>query len=367
MSQTDDSSPPQQQPTDLPSCSDQIASLELALAGANQALFNQQMDYDSNTVTINWTLSLLIEALLIILLLDRITGLQHKPTKYTFILAVASSILFELLMVLGSTVPFFFDVTGTYLYYWAAGPLAALSQWSIIHMLYLRVSDALYRTAGRRIAQLCLVLTAVVFPLELAKQWYAAVKWSIDETEDAQMYVVWLNWLTAAYRFALDLGFNYYSFRIIYGSGVASSSPSSTTDSSHRPHRRTRLMDEDTAFIVGYIARSVLFLASDILFSSNYVTSDMDVTFSTLALWACSQLLRPIKPYLICTDMARIRVLSADTTTGAPSSSPSGDNGTKVHNAAAGGSISNPGGRDISTTKLRTARMEAEESIVDAC
>ncbi|KAI8591057.1 hypothetical protein BDZ88DRAFT_487899 [Geranomyces variabilis] len=360
MSQTDDSSPPQ--PTDLPSCIDQITSLELALAGANQALLDQQGTYDSNIVTINWTLSLLIEALLIILLLDRITGLQHKPTKYTFILAVTSSILFELLMVLGSKVPFFFDVTGTYLYYWAAGPLAALSQWSIIHLLYLRVSDALYRTAGRRIAQLCFVLTAVVFPLELAKQWYAAVQWSINETEDAQMYVVWLNWLTAAYRFALDLGFNYYSFRIIYGSGVASSS--STTDSSHRPHRRTRLMDENTAFIVGYIARSVLFLASDILFSSNYVTSDMDVTFSTLAVWACSQLLRPIKPYLVCTDMARIRVLSAETTTGS-SSSPSGDHGTKVQSAAAAGS--NPGGRDISTTKLRTARMEAEESIVDAC
>ncbi|KAJ3152208.1 hypothetical protein HDU89_001427 [Geranomyces variabilis] len=363
MSQTDNSSPPQ--PTDLASCIDQIASLELSLADANYALLVQQWTYDANAITINWTLSLLIEALLIILLLDRITGLQHKPTKYIFILAVTSSILFELLMVLGSKVPFFFDVTGTYLYYWAAGPLAALSQWSIIHLLYLRVSDALYRTAGRRIAKLCLVLTAVVFPLELAKQWYAAVQWSINETENAQMYVVWLNWLTAAYRFALDLGFNYYSFRIIYGSGVASSS-SSTTDSSHRPHRRTRLMDEDTAFIVGYIARSILFLASDILFSSNYVTSDMDVTFSTLALWACSQLLRPIKPYLVCTDMARIRVLSADTTTGA-SSSPSGDNGTKVQSAVAGGSISNPGGRDISTTKLRTARMEAEESIVDAC
>ncbi|KAJ3182429.1 hypothetical protein HDU87_008593 [Geranomyces variabilis] len=360
MSLTDDSSSPPPQPTDLPSCFDLIAALEFSLGNATQALIDLQLSNDEDAVTIFWILSLLIEALLMILLLDRIAGLPHKPTKHTFILAVTTSILFELLMVLGSTVPFFFDVTGTYVYYWAAGPLAALSQWSIMHLLYLRVSDALSRIAGRRVALLCLVLTALVFPLELAKQWYAAVKWSIDQTEDPNMYLEWLNWLTAAYRFALDLGFNSYSFFIIYGSGVAS----------HRPHhQRTRRMDEHTAFIIGYIARSVLFVASDVLFTANYVTSDAEqLTFSTLTVWGCSQLLRPIKPYLICTDMARIRVLSADTTA---TTSPSAD-GTKVQSTAAaaaagGGSSHAGGGRDMSTTKLRTARMDGEEGILDAC
>ncbi|KAJ3147072.1 hypothetical protein HDU89_005880 [Geranomyces variabilis] len=332
-------------PTNLTACIEVLVSLNNSIADGQAALSNQALDLGFQADSINWILSLLLEALLIILLLDRITALRHRPTRITFFLAVTTSILFDLLMTLGSKVPWFFDITGTYLYYWARGPLAALSQWTISHLLYLRVSDALTRTAGRRVAQICFLLTALVFPLELAKQWYGAIKFTMTGTEDG-LYLPALGWFTAAYRFALDLGFNFYAFRVIYGSGVA------TNASNSGP--RSRLMSEDSAFIVGYVARTLLFLASDILFviATTVGDSDYDISFRTLAIWACSQLLGPIKPYLICTDMARIRGLSADT-----ASPPASADATKVQSSGS------KAGQDVSRmsiAKLKTAQMEGE-------
>ncbi|KAJ3180464.1 hypothetical protein HDU87_001973 [Geranomyces variabilis] len=299
-------------PSDLATCVNVLASLNSSIADGQQALLDQALNYGDQADSINW---------------------------------------------LRSKVPWFFGDAGTYFYYWARGPLAALSQWTISHLLYLRVSDALTRTAGRREAQICLFLTALVFPLELARQWYGAVRYTMTGSDD-QMYIPAFGWFTAAYRFALDLGFNMYAFRMIYGSGVAASD-SSSSSSSHRP--RSRLMSEDHAFIVGYIARSLLFLASDILFvvATTVGDSDYDISFPTLTVWACSQVLGPIKPYLICTDMSRIRGLSADTAAASASPPPASSDTTKVQQSS-GSKAGQDASSRRSVAKLKTAQVEEE-------
>ncbi|KAI8586579.1 hypothetical protein BDZ88DRAFT_428607 [Geranomyces variabilis] len=102
--------------------------------------------------------------------------------------------------------------------------------------------------------------------------------------------------------FSLDLGFNHYTFHVNHGAKGRLQQCSPTR----------QVEDEQTAFLVGYIARTVLFLASDVLsvVASTVGNIKDNVSFSTLTIWACSMFPSPIKPYLICTDMARICAFS---------------------------------------------------------
>ncbi|KAI8916548.1 hypothetical protein DFJ77DRAFT_509957 [Powellomyces hirtus] len=82
--------------------------------------------------------SLIVEVVMLVLLSDRIVGLKHRPTRWTFGIAVATSILFDLLNVVGNKVPWFFDLAGSFIYYWGRGVFAATNQWAVFHLLYLR-------------------------------------------------------------------------------------------------------------------------------------------------------------------------------------------------------------------------------------
>ncbi|KAJ3181748.1 hypothetical protein HDU87_000766 [Geranomyces variabilis] len=73
-------------------------------------------------------------------------------------------------------------------------------------------------------------------------------------------------------------------------------------------------MSEDTAFMIGYGSRVILFVAVDIVLglAMGLQFADNDLRFSSMALWATAQVTSPIKPFLVLTDIARIRSLSAE-------------------------------------------------------
>ncbi|KAJ3146212.1 hypothetical protein HDU89_006353 [Geranomyces variabilis] len=291
-------------PTDLPSCLAAVIDANATLTDSASDLDDQAANYGYNSDSINWILSALVQTLFLVLLIDRIVSLRHRPTKIVFWIAVVSSILFEILNVVGNVVPWFFTLGGNIIYFYGRAVFASTNQWAVCHMLYLRVSDALTRRFGRKIAMIAFGLTAAVLPLELAKQGYGAILWSVTLNQDQPLYLSSLNYLSAVYRSVLDLTLSGYSFWVIH---TAASGDRSS-------HHRGRLMREDTAFFVGYAARVLLFVGVDILFviSTSFTSGQDDTSFENMSMWACAQLMSPIRPYLICTDMARIRALSAE-------------------------------------------------------
>ncbi|KAJ3159586.1 hypothetical protein HDU86_001595 [Geranomyces michiganensis] len=358
-------------PSDLPSCIDLLASLNVSIAQTDQDLWDATLSYGEKTDTINWILCLVLEIILIILLLDRITALQHKLTRNIFILAVTTSILFDLLMAVGTSTAFTTTTTthpGT-TYAWARVPLAAVGQWAVVYLLYLRISDTLL--LGATAARICMLfMTALVFPLEIAAQAYGAVHW--EEVQRVDVDLNWLAWLVAGYKLLLDTGFNYYAFRVIYSNGVCRAPSSETADSagahSSSSSSSSKSARKDTGFILGFLARTILFLASDILHmvlitvtttttAANSSNNKIDTSFPTQTLWACSLLLGIIKPYLICTDVARIRGLSSSSSS-SQAAAPFSAGTTKVQTASgkAGGDVSKP-----SLTRLKSAEMVTDE------
>ncbi|KAJ3178660.1 hypothetical protein HDU87_003483 [Geranomyces variabilis] len=268
-------------PTDLSSCIAAVIYANDTLTNSTGDLDDQSANYGYNSDSINW-------------------------------IPVVSSILFEILNVVGNAIPWFFTIGGDIIYFYGRAIFASTNQWAVCYLLYLRVSDALKRRFDRKIAMIAFCLTAAVLPLELAKQGYGAILWSVTLDADQPLYLEWLNNLSAAYRSALDLLLSGYSFWVIHTAASGDRSG----------HHRGRLMREDTAFLVGYATRVLLFVGVDILFviTTCFSSAEDDMSFEGMSLWACAQLMSPIRPYLIVTDMARIRALSAESPDEAPTS-----------------------------------------------
>ncbi|KAI8587260.1 hypothetical protein BDZ88DRAFT_425820 [Geranomyces variabilis] len=290
-------------PIDFSSCMVTLAAAENTLVDSQDALLYQAWDYGFKSDAVTSMIAMLLHTLFIVLLVDRIVLLKHRPTKIAFWVSITSQNVYNLFNIFSDVVDWWESDTGIKVYYYIRAAVLPINQWAIVYLLYLRVRDSLLRASPKwRMA--ALALTHLVLPLELLKQYYAVV-WNELNNDAGYPYPTELMVITTAYRILLDVCFSLYSFRIIHAA--------SSGDKAGRQGRRS-IMSEDTAFIVGYALRAILFLALDILF---VVVTQMDMEFSDLSfrgltVWACAQALSPIKPYLIVTDMARIRALSAE-------------------------------------------------------
>ncbi|KAI8591309.1 hypothetical protein BDZ88DRAFT_505611 [Geranomyces variabilis] len=295
---------------DLESCRAVVLQLNATLQDTQSALdasldnfLNMSYEYGYNADAINWTLAACIQVIMVIMVLDRLATLTHKQTLWTFWIASISAFLGEIVEILGSAVDWFFGQAGTGVFFYGRGVFFSINQCAVVYLLYLRVADALARHS-RQLDRLCFWLTLFVLPLELAKQWYAAVKWTIEGDDTAQLYADWLVYLSPSYRTTLDIIFTLFTFHIIRAGSSAA----------RVHHGRRRLMSEDTAFLIGYGSRVVLFLAVDFVLgvALGMQFDDNDLRLSSMALWATAQVTSPIKPFLVLTDIARIRSLSSE-------------------------------------------------------
>ncbi|KAJ3172173.1 hypothetical protein HDU88_006988 [Geranomyces variabilis] len=290
-------------PIDFSTCMVTLAAAENTLVDSQYVLEYQAYDFGYKSDAVTSMIAVLLHTLFIVLLVDRIVLLKHRPTKIAFWVSIASQNVYNLFNICSDVVEWWESDEGIKVYYYIRAAVLPINQWAIVYLLYLRVRDSLLR-ASPKWRMTALALTHLVLPLELLKQYYAVV-WNEVNDNAGYPYPTGLMVTTTAYRVLLDVCFSLYSFRIIHAA--------SSGDKAGRQGRRS-IMSEDTAFIVGYALRATLFLALDVLF---VVITQMDMAFSDLSfrgltVWACAQALSPIKPYLIVTDMARIRALSAE-------------------------------------------------------
>ncbi|KAJ3164506.1 hypothetical protein HDU88_005383 [Geranomyces variabilis] len=285
-------------PTDLPSCIEALAFVNASI-DALGTTDDQAWAFAYTNDAVDYILACVVTLVFIVLLFDRIIDIQHRPTKIAFWVAVASQIAYDLINIFKDEVSYFYDGVGLWIYYYGRSLFAAVNEFAIIFLLYLRIQDAVRRISGRHWMNVCLSLTIFVLPIELLRQLYGVVKLHITGTGD-DLDPPGLIWTTTAYRVALDLAFTLYSIRIIHHA--------SSGDKSNRAQQIS-----DHAFLVGYLFRVLLFLAVDGLFIA---VTQMDISyddpsFSSLTLWGLARVLLVIKPFLICTDMAKVRALSA--------------------------------------------------------
>ncbi|KAJ3175072.1 hypothetical protein HDU87_006469 [Geranomyces variabilis] len=291
-------------PTDFPSCIVALTAANQTLVDSQYALLLQAWDYGFKSDGVLSILAMLLHTLFVVLLVDRIVLLKHRPTKIAFWVSIASQNIYNLFNIFSDVVDWWDDTDlGYKVYYYIRAAVLPINQWAIIYLLYLRVRDSLLRVSPKwRMA--ALALTHLVLPLEWLKQYYAVV-WNEVNDDAGYPYPTELMVTTTAYRILLDVSFSLYTLWIIHGA--------SSGDKAGQQGRRSK-MSEDTAFIVGYALRAILFLALDILFVAVTIMdmSFSDISFRAMTIWACAQALSPIKPYLVVTDMARIRALSAE-------------------------------------------------------
>ncbi|KAJ3152109.1 hypothetical protein HDU86_005954 [Geranomyces michiganensis] len=298
-------------PASLPECNEALDSVNALISGL-PTFDSQAWDFGYTVDAVDYILAIIATVVFIVLLFDRIVGIAHGPTNRTFWLAVISQNLYNVVNILSNKWSWTAEGTGLYLYYYSRALFAAVNEFAIICLLYFRVCDAIRRILGTRWMNLCLAATIVVLPLEFFKEIYGVAK--LQVTGDVQnLYPPALVNTATAYRVALDLCFALYSFQFIRGA----------PGSEKYGHG---LISEDKAFLLGYVFRVLFFLAADVLV---IVVTQLQITYhdlelSSMTLWTCARVMIVIKPFLICTDMARVRALSASGAAGAGSNSSPG-------------------------------------------
>ncbi|KAJ3155289.1 hypothetical protein HDU86_004379 [Geranomyces michiganensis] len=332
--------------TNLTTCLSALNASQNFLFTSEDELESQRYDLGYTSDAVYSILTILLHTLFIVLLIDRIALLKHRPTKIAFWVSIAAQNVYNLFNIFSDSVPYWESNAGVRVYYYIRATVLPINQWAIVYLLYLRVRDSLLRTST--VWRMCaLVATHMVLPLEWLKQFYAVGVEAVND-DYVYPYPAALMMTTTAYRILLDVGFSLYSFWMyVYETAGGRAAARTKTKWSEKicdkagrqqysrsSSSSSPLMSEDTAFLVGYASRAVLFLALDVLF---VVITEMDMSFSELGfremtIWACAQALSPIKPYLIVTDMARIRALSAERP--AATSVTSGGGGGKTRTAA---------------------------------
>ncbi|KAI8588820.1 hypothetical protein BDZ88DRAFT_175146 [Geranomyces variabilis] len=318
-------------PTDLPTCLDALNTCEWDT-------YYQTITFSYDSDSVSFIISLCVEFLFLSLLFDRLIGMTHRPTKVTFWAAVTTSILWNVICLLSRKVTWIHETLDGHLtFFWIRGVLAAFNQFFVIRLLYLRVADALQRFGGRPVVMAALASTWAVLISELCKHLTGTIMLTISRDDDQTLYYDWMLYTATAYRILIDCAFSFYSFWVIHqaSSGVI-------------PSNKKRGLREDVAFLIGYAARVLIFLGVDgvtvtaMVISRNYD----DTSFEALTLWAVTQLLGPVKPYLICTDMSRIRALSEL---------------GQVDESASGKSSGVKTGSTVVDRRLNTATMESND------
>ncbi|TPX69291.1 hypothetical protein SpCBS45565_g02542 [Spizellomyces sp. 'palustris'] len=255
-----------------------------------------------NSYMANNIAAMAMHILLFALLADRIIKIKHRATIYCFWTAVAFNILYCLWNVIGNSVPWMFTYAGSNFYYYPRGLYNAMQAQSLVLLNYYRVASSFTTVMGDRLGIAIFVAVLLVFPLELASQWYIAVRYTITQDWVHTEYFAPLVHLSWVYQLFLDICFCGYSIWIIRGS------KSSLPAGAFRSHESK----QHKAFAIAHIMRIIIFLGIEVLraISTTRSPDDDDVSLESLTFWAVHIMMPPFKPYLIVTDMTRVRALT---------------------------------------------------------
>ncbi|KAJ3020094.1 hypothetical protein HKX48_001349 [Thoreauomyces humboldtii] len=263
-------------------------------SNTTNALTNQASDSFYNFVEISWIAGLVLHVLVLGLLGERITSIKHKPTIAAFTAAVTFSILLSLWDIIGNitTIPWLFGYRGTELFYYTSAILTATAETSISALLYLRVYGKKTDMAG-------FAAVAVVGILEFSRCLQGAIKYTKTDDYDQNLYDWRIVWTAFSYKIFLDVVLSAYSLRIVH----QASHRASTTS--------TVVIRDDAALLVAYLIRMLLFLTLDVVRVLSYDSFGNTSSISIRAdiPMTIDGLLGAWKPYLIITDVARIRAV----------------------------------------------------------
>ncbi|KAI8908867.1 hypothetical protein DFJ77DRAFT_473603 [Powellomyces hirtus] len=274
-----------------------------------QALKEQAENTTYTLASVSGVGSLVLHVLILALLGDRLLKLTHKPTIRAFIVTVTFDMLCSVWNCLGNSpdpnLSWFFSVSGTNVYFYFGGFFAAATDASLSYLTYLRIGASVRTQYGARADYALTTIVCLVLPLEVAKHWYAAVSYTIGEDWSLPLYNRELVIFALAYRTLLDVLLCSYSVWVVHQAATTSHSATSPAG---------RLMREDKALFTAYSLRVFLFLGIDVVWATAQLAApdDGDIRFAALALWSINRTVMPWKPYLLITDIGRVRALSED-------------------------------------------------------
>ncbi|KAJ3012829.1 hypothetical protein HKX48_006060 [Thoreauomyces humboldtii] len=272
-----------------PDCLDLLANLTTQFQSSQD---QQSETYGDDFCSLIGTVGAVLHCILLALFSDRLAAIKSKPAVVLFFFAIVADALNWINLAMGNSegIPWFWEVAGTNFYFYVSVVTIVTFHLAVSLLQFWRVKGSLRISFGRSVEVAFHVPFVVQLCLELANQLYGAILYSISLNYDQELYVSGLVWSTLGYRLLLDLSMNVYALSIVYSA----------------PGGRSR---EDRAFLVAYLGRILVFLAIDVLAAVS-ATSPLDLTFSSLSVYTLPRVLQPFKPYLLLTDVARVKMIA---------------------------------------------------------
>ncbi|KAI8817946.1 uncharacterized protein EV422DRAFT_199446 [Fimicolochytrium jonesii] len=285
---SDTTASPTEDPTSLPSATPTESCL--TEYDYNMAVSWEKYAFGVTTYISTQFCTILLHVYMLAMLADRVLAVKDRKTKQVFFAAVIANVCNAIHVILGNTVKLYFTVPGSILYY-AVRALIFTSQAQLaVYLNFCRIEQALRRTARPRLVQIFTCAVFLQFPITLANEIIPGAKYFnslVDENAVYNMTMVNVEWV---YGFLLDVAIGAYTAKALYETAAHSNAK----DHLH--------------FIIGHMLRMALFLLYDVLAATanNYPGND-DLSLMATVLWALKALY--LKPYLLITDMARVRAI----------------------------------------------------------
>ncbi|KAI8816966.1 uncharacterized protein EV422DRAFT_509395 [Fimicolochytrium jonesii] len=323
-------------PTGLPDGSDgknvtggddgggESAGLYASMSGDEVALMVADSTYFSNSY-----LQIVLHVYIFALLADRIFSIKHRLTSRVFIAAVAVQIMTSGFNIVGNGNEWFFGWTGSIFFYFVRAVLQTVGQQLVIYLNYLRVAEPLRRLNRPWVRYVFLGIVNLNWLVVGAHEIMPLINYVGHGENQDYMFSDGLLYFSIVYALFIDTLLNGYCMRALYQSPEISSrktGPETAHSSSGRGNTfkllspsslsrwmRDAISSEQLSFFIAFFLRIVLFIAADSIYAVALIRkSDVgDVSMEGLVLWGLGMALRVLKPYLLVTDMARIRVLMA--------------------------------------------------------
>ncbi|KAI8917483.1 hypothetical protein DFJ77DRAFT_456551 [Powellomyces hirtus] len=235
--------------------------------------------------------ALVLHAYMFAMLADRIMAVKDKRTLRVFFATIAVSILGLVHVYLGNTVAWLYTFEGTAFYYLVRAVLYSLQAQLTVYLNYCRIDQALSRTGRPLVAKAFKLAVFLQFPITFASELVPGIRFVSTRIEEDALYNIALVNVDWVYGFLIDCAIGVYTAQALY------------TISAHSQGK------DHLHFLIAHCARMALFLAADLIAATaNIYPGNDDLSLTATVLWNIKAL--PIKPYLLITDMARVRAIS---------------------------------------------------------
>ncbi|KAJ3020228.1 hypothetical protein HKX48_001116 [Thoreauomyces humboldtii] len=281
---------------DTISVEDCNTALDYLSGNYSEGFDNFEFNLTSEFIVVEGIAAATLHGMLLVLFSDRLKGIQHRPTRIWFFTVIIVDVIYWINLAIGNQIPWYFENAGSNLYFYTGAFTVATYNTSLAMLQYVRIQDSLRMTFGRQVQLALYIPVFIELCLEMASQLYSAVLFSVTLNYDQPLYILGLVWTVTAYRCLLDLMMSSYSLWIVWKTSRGIGNHSA----------------ENTALGLAYLGRMAVFLMIDLLLAVGLSINDggLDLTLPHLTIWIVPRLLLPFKPYLLLTDVARIRMLA---------------------------------------------------------